>query len=111
MVNLSKCDCFPVPPFQTDEKPPRIISNVWRKWRHDTPENISKAFAKDRAVDFNPALFMKDEQDVEEALATLESNFQILQVCYVEGLAYSFLLYKSYPEISFFQFTKTISEQ
>jgi len=111
MVNLSKCDSFPVPPFPAEEKPPPIVSNVWRKWRHETPEIIEKAFQKDIAVDFNPELFIPDEQEVEEALTILQNNFSVLQVCYLEGLAYSFLLYKSYPEISFFQFTKSISEQ
>jgi hypothetical protein len=111
VVNLSQCDSFPVPPFPAEEKPPPVVSNVWRKWRHETPEIIETAFQTDISVEFDAALFINDEQEVEDALTILQNNFSVLQVCYLEGLAYSFLLYKSYPEISFFQFTKTISEQ
>ena len=44
IVNLSQCDAVPEIPFQSEEKPPpKTISHVWRKWRHDSEEDIAKA--------------------------------------------------------------------
>ena len=78
MVNLSSCDSFPVPPFPADEKPPPVVSNVWRKWRHETPEIIEKAFQEDISVEFDAALFIKDEEELEDALGILQNNFSVL---------------------------------
>jgi hypothetical protein len=54
---------------------------------------------------------MKEEHDIEEALAALQNNFAMLQVCYLEGLAESLECGKSYPEISYTQFMMSIQEQ
>ena len=54
---------------------------------------------------------MKEEEDVEAALAVLQNNFAMLQICYLEGLAESLECSKSYPEISYTQFMKSIQEQ
>ena len=44
IVNLSQCDAVPEIPFPSEEKPPpKTISNVWRKWRHDSEADIAKA--------------------------------------------------------------------
>ena len=73
MINLSHNDFYPyIRPFQQDKKKTKTISNVWRKFRHDSEEDIELAFNTDIAVDFDLSLFMKDEEDAETTLSMLK---------------------------------------
>ena len=66
IVNLSQCDPAPVIPFPSEEKPPpKTVSNVWRRWRHDSEEDVAKALINDISHGFGAQLFMKEEQDIE----------------------------------------------
>ena len=72
LVDLNQSDFFPeipgVPRVQ-GEKPVVIKkitrSNVWRRWREDTEEKENEAFYSDIMADFDPSLFLKDEEDIE----------------------------------------------
>ena len=74
VINLSNNDFYPyIRPFDMDKKKVKTISNVWRKFRHDSEEDIEKAFNTDVSVDdFDLSLFMKDEDDVNTALNELK---------------------------------------
>ena len=108
-INLAENDFYPfIRPFQKEKKKVKTISNVWRRWRHDTDEDMETAFQKDIVEGFDPTLFMKDQADIDAALQILVKNFKMIQIWYIEGLAQTYSFYKSYPEISYFVFTKMV---
>lgn len=118
MVNLNSFDDFPdfpgihKPPIgeggggiygaggAAKKKPKATRANVWRRWRVDTLEDLTQAFTLDVSgpeSTFQPDLFMKSPEDIEECKEKLFENFSIIQVAYLEGLIDSPL---TYPEMS-----------
>ena len=72
IVNLSAQDLYPEYPeiyrlpVDTEVKKKVTRSNVWRKFRVDTEEDLILAFQADIQTSFNPELFIKNPDDVEE---------------------------------------------
>jgi len=57
----------------------KTTSNVWRKWRIDTPKHIEKAFSNDIASEtYMPELYFKEPGDADEGNLVLKANFNIL---------------------------------
>lgn len=106
IVDLNQCDSYPDMPHILKEvvevgkpkKMPKSNCNVWRKWRHDTPEQIQEAFENDVVFgSFAPELFLNDQDDIDECKQILHDNFLMLQTAYITMLAQSV---STYPEIS-----------
>ena len=79
VIDVNACDAwpeFPDPLRPTLDKPKKVTrSNVWRKWREDTEQDIQMAFLADCSDSFEPELFIKNAEDVEECKRILHENF------------------------------------
>lgn len=113
IIDLNACDHWPE--FPDPLRPPRDVpkpkkitrSNVWRKWRIDSEEDIQMAFLADCADSFEPELFIRNKQDIEQCKDILLANFEQIQISYIEGLANS---PHTFPEISFDTFINSMLE-
>ena len=61
--------------FDAVQKPKKIRSDVWKKWKHDSLEDIQMAFNQDILVSFEPEIFMKDKKDIEHCKEILVDYF------------------------------------
>lgn len=72
IIDLNACDQWPE--FPDPLRPPKDVpkpkkvtrSNVWRKWREDSEEDVQMAFLSDCSASFSPELFIKNGDDVEK---------------------------------------------
>ena len=79
IVDLSQADYVLSPPQLEATAKTKTISNVFRKWRVDSPEDIDLAVHNDvSSADFQPELFMKDPDDIEQALVAIKNNFKTI---------------------------------
>lgn len=60
------------------------------------------------AVDFDPSLFIKNEEDVEKCKEVLKEHFEMLRIAFLEGQAGSSM---TFPEISMEKFIQSILSQ
>lgn len=114
IIELSSQDPYPEFPakFTEEEKEAapvkRTRANVWRKWRDPKPAELAAAVVEDMAVDFDPSLFIKNEEDVEKCKEVLKEHFEMLRIAFLEGQAGSSM---SFPEISMEKFIQSILSQ
>ena len=80
MINLSQHDYYlSIPNFSKGEiVKKKTISNVFSRWITDSSEDISKIIGNDYDGDFDASLFMKDPNDVQNAMDILKNNFKII---------------------------------
>jgi len=65
--------------LETTHTKTKTISNVFRKWRVDSSEDIDLAVHNDvKSADFQPELFMKDADDIAQALVVIKNNFKTI---------------------------------
>lgn len=67
---------FPKMPRKIKEGPPKkkkTKSNVWRKWREDSEQDVVLAVRADMVEQsFQPQLFLKNEDDIEKCKTIIE---------------------------------------
>ena len=106
IIDLNSFDDYPEfpevhkPVIAEVKKVKKTRANVWRKWRYDSKEDITKAFLLDingPQSTWEPELFLKNEEDLQNCQDILFDHFEMIQVFYLEGLIDSA---SSYPEIS-----------
>ena len=105
IINLNSFDDYPEfpevhKPVVTVVKVKKTRANVWRKWRYDSEENNTNAFLLDingPLSTWEPELFLKDEEDVQNCKNILLDHFEMIQIFFIQGLIES---RDSYPEIS-----------
>lgn len=113
VIDLNASDYWPEypEPFRLpkdSQKAKKVTrSNVWRKWRDDSEEDIQMAFLADCTGSFSPDLFIKNAEDIEECKKLLHANFHLIQIAYLEALAKS---QNTYPEISWETFINKMLE-
>lgn len=65
IINLSAYDHYlSLPALQKDEVKQKTISNVFRMWKQDTPDDVQRIVSLDISGGFDASLFMKDPYDV-----------------------------------------------
>jgi hypothetical protein len=79
IINISSFDHYlSIPTFQKGEVKVKTISNVFRMWKHETPEDIKTIIANDLTGGFDASLFMKDPNDIQTAIEIIIFNFKMI---------------------------------
>jgi hypothetical protein len=71
-------------------------------WKIDTKEDIDVIVQNDINANFDPHLFMKDPNDVLNALEVVKQNFRMIQTTFMYMRAETYLNYESvFPEVNY----------
>ena len=98
IVNLSSYDQFLTIPDFLKEAKVKTISNVFRMWIIDSKEDIETIVHNDIAKDFDASLFMKDPNDVLNAIEIIKNNFKMIQTVFMDMQTNTYLSYiKNFP--------------